>query len=457
MVVADSIAEALKVGDANKMGITLTNYGFFGNNFVNRSASLEYPFGSGIEHLARAGLWIGARGMDNIGLFTGVSSALHDASYGVAAGQGSEFTPAGTTILERSNDPASPFYSPAAVSRHDYITTYSDRPGGFTIHNYEEHRPLNILVRQEVYTWPYSDLDDIAFIRFRIKNLGIYSLSSVHIGFYAEFGSGNKNSYSCWPPSGTCGSNGSWYGKAWLQYDSSLRLLREHYCAGLPAPSACQLQRAPYWIGLQLLTPPGGARKVTLAAWPWEPMALAMDTDFERYTVMSAGTIKDLTKPEFMPMTGDAVEMLSIGPYSLIPPGDSITVDFALVGGAEIADIRQNAAKAQQIRDGGFRNVGPVGVEPEVPTSSGLSIRGLMPNPTRGASVSVSLSLPRAGTANVELIDVTGRVVSRGSWNLGAGPGMVRLPGSESLTPGVYLVRLSQDGQRAESRVAITR
>src|SRR5436190_17070501 len=204
MVVADSIAATSKVAQGNKVGVTLTNWGFFGNNFTSRDASLEYPLGSGIEHLARAGLWIGASARDSLGIFTGVTSAVHDASIGFPTDPGSEFTPAGKTIVERSKDPASPFYSPAAVSAHDYITTYSDRPAGFTIHNNEDHRPLNVLVRQEVYTWPYSDMDDIVFIRFRIINLGRFGLSNVHVGFYTEFGSGDKNSYSCWPPTSAC-------------------------------------------------------------------------------------------------------------------------------------------------------------------------------------------------------------------------------------------------------------
>jgi len=48
-------------------------------------------------------------------------------------------------------------------------------------------------------------------------------------------------------------------------------------------------------------------------------------------------------------------------------------------------------------------------------------------------------------------------VASRGTWSLGAGSGTVRLPGSEQLAPGVYLVRLSQGTLRAESRIAVTR
>src|SRR6185503_8658147 len=67
-------------------------------------------------------------------------------------------------------------------------------------------------------------------------------------------------------------------------------------------------------------------------------------------------------QPDFMPFTGDAVELLSLGPFATIAPGDSITVDFALVGGAQVADIQQNATRAQQVRDANFDASTPVAV-----------------------------------------------------------------------------------------------
>src|SRR5262245_54963732 len=168
MVTADSIAEAMKVAQGNQVGVTVSNFGFFGNNFTSRNPSLEYPLGSGIEHLARAGLWIGAHAVDSTGAFTGVSAAVHDGSQGFHPRPQSEFTPAGTQIFERSTLSASPYYTSGAVSEHDYVTTFSDRPEGFTTLNTEDHRPLNLLVKQDVYTWTGPSLDDIAFVRFRI-------------------------------------------------------------------------------------------------------------------------------------------------------------------------------------------------------------------------------------------------------------------------------------------------
>ena len=52
-------AYKVKISNNNLVGITVSNYGFFGNNFVSRSPSFEYPLGSGFEHMVRGGLWIG--------------------------------------------------------------------------------------------------------------------------------------------------------------------------------------------------------------------------------------------------------------------------------------------------------------------------------------------------------------------------------------------------------------
>ena len=60
----DSIRYVVRVADQNAVGVTLTNYGVIGNNFVSRSPSLEYPLGTGCEHLTAGGLWFGAQAVD---------------------------------------------------------------------------------------------------------------------------------------------------------------------------------------------------------------------------------------------------------------------------------------------------------------------------------------------------------------------------------------------------------
>src|SRR5262249_30455253 len=57
--------------DLNLMSMNVTNYGFVGNNFTVRTPSMEYPVGTGHEHLVRGGLWVGALAFDQNGAFTG--------------------------------------------------------------------------------------------------------------------------------------------------------------------------------------------------------------------------------------------------------------------------------------------------------------------------------------------------------------------------------------------------
>src|SRR5262245_8614506 len=61
--------------DLNLMSMNVTNYGFLGNNFTVRTPSMEYPVGTGHEHLVRGGLWVGARTVDtDRGVTTGAKA-----------------------------------------------------------------------------------------------------------------------------------------------------------------------------------------------------------------------------------------------------------------------------------------------------------------------------------------------------------------------------------------------
>jgi hypothetical protein len=99
---ADSIRYSVRVTDINRVGLTVTNYGFFGNNFISRSPSFEFPLGSGYEHMSRAGLWVGALALSDTGQFLGVSTGIVDNAQGTNSIRETEFTPAGNAILERS-------------------------------------------------------------------------------------------------------------------------------------------------------------------------------------------------------------------------------------------------------------------------------------------------------------------------------------------------------------------
>jgi hypothetical protein len=358
---AESISFATTVARANAMGMTITNYGFLGNNFSSsRAPSLEFPLGTGYEHMVRGGLWIGGKAIDpNTGQFTGVVTGTVDGSQTSAAASATEFTPAGREIGPRSIIPRHAFFSQDALSELDLLTWYSDSPAKTAEGTGEAHRPMGLYVRQENYAWSFADYANTLFFRFVIVNTGP-PLQDVWVGVYTEFASGPKNLYFTWPPTASGSNLGGWYGHKWIQYDAPERLFREHYCRQLPIPGGCDLGLVPYWIGLKLLgVSPGDVtdtldKRVTLGAWDWDPGNATRNEDLERYAIMSAGTIQDLNAADLQPLTGDPVAVLAVGPFRQINPSDSIAVDFAVVGGAEVSDIQRVAETAQRAYDRGY-------------------------------------------------------------------------------------------------------
>jgi hypothetical protein len=87
-----------------------------------------------------------------------------------------------------------------------------------------------------------------------------------------------------------------------------------------------------------------------------------------------------------------------------------------------------------------------------------LSLQGVRPNPTRGDRLSVEFVLAQAGTARIELLDVTGRrVVEREVGQLGPGAHAMDLAEGRRLPEGVYVLRLSQGGHSLTRKAAVIR
>jgi hypothetical protein len=349
------------IATGSRVHMAITNYGFYGNNFFNRKASLEYPANRGFEHLVRGGLWVGARAQDDNGEFTGVTSGTVDAAQGPTSPQSTEFSPGAKRILLRSTLPNTN-NSRDAVSELDLISDFNDLIPKIAANNSEPHRPLRIAIRHENYQWGFGLFQHCLFFHITLRNTGAV-MESLWVGMYAEFASGYKDGYVTWPPSsGDAGGLGTWYDRKWVQYDDSLRLLREHYCAGGPAPEGCNMQIAPYWIGLRHLGSRGlvgdtTTRRITLSGWDWTPGKVDRDQDVERYGLMNAGTIQSFDVDSLSPAGPggpDPVVVFSVGPFPVLPRDSTITVDFAIVGGPEVPDIQRHSRFAQFAYDNDY-------------------------------------------------------------------------------------------------------
>ena len=349
---AQSVRYVARLANKNKVGLTVTNYGFFGNNFTSRSSSFEFPLGSGFEHMSRAGLWVGALGLSDSGAFVGVTTALVDAAQGNGSADETEFAPTGDVVSERSRLVNSRVYSPAAISDQDLICGYTDAapkpPSG---NQHERHSPLHLTVRQTTLGFTLRAAEAFVVSRFVIVNDGP-PLREAWLGLYAQLASGDKNRYSTWPPTAGAGP-GSWYFKAHIEYDAARRLYSERYCLAPPYPNGCAASVVPPWAGVKLLGVTPGDIADKRVNWRWWKFALgdtSRDEDREKYHLMSDSLIDD---PDGCALLGQCspIQLLSVGPFDRIEHGDSVSVDVAFVGGEDQPGIQAHADYAQFAHD----------------------------------------------------------------------------------------------------------
>ena len=357
---AQDVRYQAKITNANRVGLTVTNYGFFGNNFNSRAPSMEYPLGEGLEHLSRAGLWIGARAISDTGEVIRVSQGAIDNAQGSNQVADVEFTPLPGSMVERSRIKTSKFHSPDAVSDQDFVALYTDRPGrAGSTYSSEDHVPLGVNVKLSSYAFGLDAAADFVVLHFEITNDGP-PLRDVFVGLYSQLVSGNKSSYPSWPPSGSAPA-GSWYYKKYFTWVDSLTMVAEHYCVALdafgqPDSTTCNFHVAPAWAANKFLgvragpgtLPEPDSLRVGVRFWNYLPGDSTRDQDSERYALMSKRGVDDGSALE--PGRGpnlSPIEMISVGPFPEIPPDSTIAVDFAFVGGRLLPDLITHAAFAQ--------------------------------------------------------------------------------------------------------------
>lgn len=175
--------------EVSNLGISYTNVGTIGRPNVRNQPvglpSMEYPRGTGTEHLFEAGIWLGARVQGQV--FVSTSSVTHPSGYNLNSA-GFEFTNDGTPFLERSSLLDSPNYSPQAISHQDLIAVFSDsritRDSGLPVPGHEN--PLFADVRLESYNWNFGFADGISIVRYDITNNGEFTWEDFYFSIYSD-------------------------------------------------------------------------------------------------------------------------------------------------------------------------------------------------------------------------------------------------------------------------------
>ena len=329
-----------KYTNIGNIGITITNFGTYGNGFVlwPEQPSCQYPIGSGIEHLFDGGLYVGGfiRGVGGPFVTTG---AVDISS--LARASGFEYTnSAGSHVKERSSIFDSRFFSPAAISHQDFLMDYTDTNRVYL--NGEQiigHDPLGISVHQETYAWNFTFANSFVIFNYWIKNVSNRNIDSVFIGMWTDAVVRNTNITSPRPIST------AFFNKGGDGYNDSIKLAYEFDAAGdlgfsdsyfgvLHCGSEPKLPDK-YPISFFDSIP-----SVNFVTWQYkntdDPDFFYPQNDFDRYGKMRgyfSGTSrwKDGINPEQIKTPSNRSILITNGHFPTIAPGDSINVVFAIV------------------------------------------------------------------------------------------------------------------------------
>ncbi|MDC0579940.1 hypothetical protein OAP11_04185 [Bacteroidia bacterium] len=355
-----------KTTTASNIRMNITNSGTFGNAFRGYkngtgNPSGEYPAGSGVEHLFESGIWFG--GLIN-GSNVGVSTAAVDAPQGYSTGAaGFEFYPEiGDVIVELSSLRNSPYYSPDALSHQDFLSSYSDvnvQVPGTQIQIGGHLDPLKVKVTSRSLNWNYGFSDFFVILDFDIENIGDYILDSAYFGLWANTVVRNINI----TPAGSGGA--AFYNKGGNGFIDSLQMA---YCYDHSGDEGFTNS----YVGQKFLGaqdkngfqhPRSNPRfNVHYNAWQFnstsDPIYFQPTNDNTRYQKLTKGLNdhpcwdeNNTTNPscgsksyqEQLNGLGNRSDLVAVGPFLNVAPGDHIKVSYAYIFAKKKEDGNPNA------------------------------------------------------------------------------------------------------------------
>lgn len=170
----------------------VSNWGFFGNagEYDKYMWSCEFPANSHQDYLFQGALWIGGIIENDTFVSFGADGWNHENEM---------FPGPKDSIIERSINPASPFYHDPAdsadplfkkygppVSEQDYIAVYTDTVG--QPYAPPEHRPLGLRITQQTYCWSYDYAQDFILMKYWVENIrgDGKTIADVYLALYID-------------------------------------------------------------------------------------------------------------------------------------------------------------------------------------------------------------------------------------------------------------------------------
>jgi hypothetical protein len=330
-----------KYTNVGRLGLAISNVGTLGRPTVRSNTqgipSMEYPLNSGIEHLFEGGLWIGA-------LVNGqqlVSTSALDAANGYSTGaNGFEFTAVGP-ITERSSLRNKDNFSTNAISHQDFIVNFTDKNvvvPGVNIPIANHTNPLVADVRLESYSWNYSYADFFVILNYEVTNNSSNQWDSVYLGMWSDMVVRNVNVTQ---DNGTAFFN---KGRGGFERDLSALYVYQQmgddvdYTQSYAAAQILGVTWRDMYIhpsNAKSLLDSGYAKPVINPNfWYYNSTATPFTTpqnDQERYFKLKNGldSMNLINGPN--KITGNWIQLISIGPVSNVKPGEKFRFAVAMV------------------------------------------------------------------------------------------------------------------------------
>jgi hypothetical protein len=367
-----AVVDGSAVHDVGRLLLNVTNWGLIGSQYTVATPYGEAPSGrwpgpGGLDHLWGAGLWIGA---------------IADGERSVTSGEfehellPSE-APEDTIYRTYWQAPAAVrFPLPGADDDGDGVED-EDPPNGRdddgdgsidedgagagdqhfrcemadtqAVALYPDHRPLQISVVQQSIQWSTEEVADFVGFEFTIRNFGTTALEDVYIGMFADFDVDD-------PPGGAAeGADdlaGRFAGTVEAYPGQTVPVQLGYMREGAGATTSGVMGFVP----LGHPTDPTGASapaEVGMRAFrrlragrPFEDGGDPTN-DAERYELLATEALDaDATEPD------DYRVLVSVGPFAELTPGEELSVAFALVAGADVAEAARQAARARLAYEG---------------------------------------------------------------------------------------------------------
>lgn len=341
------IDDDTKFTTTGSIGLTISNFGTFGDGFAVQSPSDQpscvYPKGSGIEHIFVGGLWVGGKRDNGVTL---VTSGARDIASLQDVAAGFEFTNSddpNDVVRERSSIIDNPFFDPQAISHQDFIADFTDSnlvvPG--TTIRIPQHTPINVSVHLESYAWNFPFADAFVILNYTIKNTGRERLNDVYVSLWSDLVVRNTN---ITPPR----VGAPFYQHVGNGYIDSLFMAYSYDFDGDPGFTDAGL-----YVGLKYLGATPQADDVSYRvgasynAWLFrdtsDPVLFSPRTDIESYRKQSEPLDRLIIESVITGRRGNYMTLISTGPFARLEPDSTINVNFAIVCASKSGSDPQSA------------------------------------------------------------------------------------------------------------------